>query len=325
MTDPRRAIAFWLLVGGTGFLLVPWYALQDSVFGLSWLAHFGSKEAAPAWLQVLQHGRGWLAPLGSLLGLAVLLLLPGVGRRLRSDALIGIGAAGFLYFFAQGFAIGPTGWYLDALVKALPALAGGQYGMGLGAALVVTAFAMLFSLGLAGRGFFKGDAFVAGSVVAVASLVVVFTFFPVFRILISAVEDANSMFSATAFYNRLSTEKNLGPGLHHEPHACGVAWNTLPLALVCATCCTSLGLAFALIVTRTGFRHKKILRILTVLPIITPPFVIGLGLILIFGRSGILNQLIEFVFGFQPGRWIYGMQGVLLAQVFAFTPSRSWC
>jgi iron(III) transport system permease protein len=42
------------------------------------------------------------------------------------------------------------------------------------------------------------------------------------------------------------------------------------------------------------------------LPIITPPFVIGLGLILIFGRSGLINQFLEFAFGFQPGRWIYG-------------------
>jgi iron(III) transport system permease protein len=56
------------------------------------------------------------------------------------------------------------------------------------------------------------------------------------------------------------------------------------------------------------------------LPIITPPFVIGLGMILIFGRSGLINQFLELVFGFELGRWIYGMQGVLLAQVFAFTP-----
>jgi len=62
-----------------------------------------------------------------------------------------------------------------------------------------------------------------------------------------------------------------------------------------------LGLAFALIATRTGFRHKKALRILTVLPIITPPFVIGLGLILIFGRSGLINQLLEYLFGWQAG------------------------
>ncbi len=47
---------------------------------------------------------------------------------------------------------------------------------------------------------------------------------------------------------------------------------------------------------------------------------IGLGLILIFGRSGLVNQLLEYLFGWQLGRWIYGLQGVLVAQVFAFTP-----
>ena len=60
---------------------------------------------------------------------------------------------------------------------------------------------------------------------------------------------------------------------------CGVAWNTLFLALACGAGTTSLGLAFALIATRTGFRFKKTLRVLTVLPIVTPPFVIGLALI----------------------------------------------
>jgi iron(III) transport system permease protein len=33
-----------------------------------------------------------------------------------------------------------------------------------------------------------------------------------------------------------------------------------------------------------------------------------------------VNQAIEWAFGVEPGRWIYGMQGVLLAQVLAFTP-----
>ena len=92
------------------------------------------------------------------------------------------------------------------------------------------------------------------------------------------------------------------------------------LALLCATGCTVLGLAFALIVTRTRFRFKRALRVLSVLPIITPPFVIGLGLILLFGRSGLVNQFLEWAFGIEPTRWIYGMQGILLAQIFAFTP-----
>ena len=56
------------------------------------------------------------------------------------------------------------------------------------------------------------------------------------------------------------------------------------------------------------------------LPIITPPFVVGLGLILLLGRSGLVNQLLEWAFAIEPARWIYGLPGVLVAQVFAFTP-----
>ena len=61
-----------------------------------------------------------------------------------------------------------------------------------------------------------------------------------------------------------------------------MAWNTLFLALACGAGTTALGLAFALIVTRTGFAFKRTLRVLTVLPIIPPPFVIGLALMLLF-------------------------------------------
>ncbi len=317
---PRRAVLFWLVVGAAGYLLVPWYAQPDSVFALGWLARFATRDGAPALLQVFAHGRTWLAPLGLLLAGGAVLLVPGPRRSTHALVLIALGAAGFVYFFVQGFAIGPQGWYFEALAHALPPLAAGQYGMGLGALLVGSALAMLFALGLAEHGYFKGDAFVAGSAVAIAALVAVFTFFPVFRILVSAIEDANDALSLAAFARRLFTEKVWGIGCIVGTTRCGVAWNTLLLAFCCALACTGLGLAFALIATRTSFRWKKLLRLLSVLPIITPPFVIGLGLILIFGRSGLVNQLIERTLGLELGRWIYGMQGVLLAQVFAFTP-----
>jgi iron(III) transport system permease protein len=192
--------------------------------------------------------------------------------------------------------------------------------MGAGAALVLTAFALLFAEGLALRGRFRGDSFVAGSVVAVALLVALFTFFPVVKILASAVETAEGALSLRAFADRLLTPKIWGLGCLGGGTRCGVAWNTLVLAVACAVACTALGLAFALIVTRTSFRHKRVLRVLSVLPIITPPFVIGLGLILIFGRAGLINQFLEWAFAIEPTRWIYGFQGVLVAQVFAFTP-----
>ena len=72
-----------------------------------------------------------------------------------------------------------------------------------------------------------------------------------------------------------------------------------------------------------GGAGARALNILAMLPIITPPFVVGLGLILLFGRAGIVNQMLESVFGVTPTRWFYGGFGVWLAQTFAFTPSRS--
>jgi len=320
VTDQRRALLLWLAIGAAGFAVVPWYALPDSVWAMGWLDNFSGKEAAPAALQMAAHGRTWLAPLGGLLLAGAALLAPGIGQRSRAGAMLIVGVAGFSYFFAQGFAIGPAGWHFESPAQTFGTVAGGQPGMGLGAFLVVAAFAMLIALGLAGRGYFKGDAFVAGSVVALAVLVAVFTFFPVLKILVSALQDNAGAFSGSALQARLFTARVWGIGCLTGSARCGVAWNTLLLALLCASACTALGLAFALIATRTNFRYQKFLRVLTVLPIITPPFVIGLGLILIFGRSGVINQLLERAFAIEPSRWIYGMQGILVAQVFAFTP-----
>lgn len=320
MSRQRRVVSAWLAVGAAGFVLLPWYALPDSVLGVAWLRDWLGRESAPALLQVVTHGRAWLSPLGLLLVIGAVLQAPSLDRRLRADGLIAVGAAGFAYFFLQGFAIGAAGWSFAWLADTFGSIAGGQPGMGLGACCVVSAFAMILAVGLAERGFFKGDAFVAGSVMTVGALVAVFTFFPVVTILVQAVEDQAGAFSLPAFAARFTTEKIWGVACITGATRCGVAWNTLLLALLCAVGCTALGLAFALIATRTRFPYKRALRVLSVLPIITPPFVIGLGLILLFGRSGLVNHFLEWAFGIQPTRWIYGMQGVLVSQIFAFTP-----
>ena len=320
MRTHHRALLSWLIVGVAGYLLLPWYALQDTVLGIAWLRDWAGLDNAPAIVQAFRHGRPWLLPLGALLLAGSALLAPGLDPRTRANGMIAVGAAGFAFLLVQGFAIGPAGWSFDTLTLWFGPLTGKQYGMGLGACLVASAFAMIASLGLAGRGYFNGDAFVAGTVVAVAALVAVFTFFPVLKILIQAVQDNDGAISLSAFLARMFTEKIWGLSCILGSTRCGVAWNTLLLALACAIACTALGLAFALVVTRTNFRYKKFLRVLSVLPIITPPFVIGLGLILLFGRAGLVNQVLEWTFGITPTRWLYGLQGVLVAQIFAFTP-----
>ncbi|MFC7554822.1 ABC transporter permease [Pseudoroseomonas wenyumeiae] len=59
---------------------------------------------------------------------------------------------------------------------------------------------------------------------------------------------------------------------------------------------------------------------MSVLPVITPPFVIGLSLILLFGRAGMVTNFLQEHFGIPRSRWIYGMPGLTIAQLLAFTP-----
>jgi iron(III) transport system permease protein len=192
--------------------------------------------------------------------------------------------------------------------------------MGYGAFLLALALLMLLCHGLAARGFCRGDAFTASAIGLVVALIAMFVLFPIVQMLASAAQDNAGRFAPGEFAAKLADASIWGLDCLHAGLRCGVAWNTLFLALAVGVSSTALGLAFALIATRTALRMKGLLRALTVLPIITPPFVIGLAVILLFGRSGAVSALLFDWFGLAPSRWIYGLPGVFLAQMLAFTP-----
>ncbi|HRH89497.1 MAG TPA: iron ABC transporter permease, partial [Rubrivivax sp.] len=222
---------------------------------------------------------------------------------------------------AAGFAIGAGGWsfaWLDSVFGALPA---GQFGIGPGGALVLLSLLMLLGAGIARLGYFRGDLFVAGAVVLCSALLLLFVALPVAKALLGAfVDDAGSP-SLAALLERLAHERVWGLGCLAGGVRCGVAWNTLFLALLTATGTTLMGTLIALYAERGGHRRLgRSLNVLALLPIITPPFVVGLGLILLFGRAGLVNQFLEWGFGIAPTRWFYGLLGIWLAQMFAFTP-----
>lgn len=317
----RGAALAWPALGLAACVLLPWYALQDGLGSLGWARElWNSEESGAAFALGLSLGRWWLLPtIACLFAAAITALLP-LPRARRGTLLALCGAAGIACFVAQALGIGLRGWTADWLTGLFGELDGRQFGIGAGGAVAGIACVGIVASGLALRGAFGGDAFVAGAVAAVIASIVLFTAWPILRILVQAFQNGDGAFVPSLLLERLSAPKIwtlrclLGGG------RCGVAWNTLFLAVCCGVGTTALGLAFALIATRTGFRYKRTLRVLTVLPIITPPFVIGLALILVFGRSGLVNQFLEWAFAVPPTRWIYGFQGVFLAQLFAFTP-----
>ena len=158
----------------SGSCSFPGTRCRTACFALSWMPQFhdeGSSAGAaadPAARQGLARARSAACSRRG----APCSRVAAIGAQCARHALIALGATGFVYLFVQGFAIGPTGWSFESLAAALPALPRGQYGMGLGAALVATSFGMLFSLGLAGRGYFKGDPFVAAQRASALALLV---------------------------------------------------------------------------------------------------------------------------------------------------------
>jgi iron(III) transport system permease protein len=318
--DPHnRPIALWSVVGLLAFCLLPWHALPDGLAGLQGVGELlAGHDSSSALAQVLLHRRPWLAlaawPL--LAGLLAMRMAPGVAQ---GRLLAGCGALGVAGVLLQGFAIGlPAADPAPGLFAA--AVAAGQPGFGWGAMLVLGALLMLTAFGAARTGAFRGDLFVAAAVVGAGSLLLAFVALPVFRSLAGAFLDDGGQFSAGAWFARIASERIWGVGCLHSARSCGVAWNTLALATLTGVTTTVLGTLLALVENRSASRIRHALRFLAPLPIITPPFVVGLGLILLFGRAGLVNQLIEWAFGIEPTRWFYGWFGVWLAQLFAFTP-----
>ena len=319
MTD--RASLVWSVSGLLAVVLLPWYALQEGLDSGAWLGGlWSSEDYASGLAQIIEQERWWLAPVVLALAACLAISLLPATRQRRGSLLLAASTAGLLMFGAQALGIGLRGWTAGWLAALFGELDSRQVGLGAGGAVVLVALLSLLSIGLALRGAFGGDAFVAGAVTTVAASIVLFTAWPILRILVQAFQDGDGLLAPALLVERLATEKIWSLRCLSGGGRCGVAWNTLFLALGCGAGTTALGLAFALIVTRTSFAFKRTLRVLTVLPIVTPPFVIGLALILVFGRSGLVNQFLDWSMGIQPTRWIYGFQGVFLAQLFAFTP-----
>ena len=315
----QRSLLAWLLLGGLAYAVLPWYYPQSLSLLGSLPGVFGGIETASGLVQALRHGKPWLWI--GLIGLVLCALAASLPASRRQGGLLIAGAGiGLIGLLGAGFLIGARGWSFDALTDRLGELPGGQLGVGLGGALALLALLMLLGAGLARRGYFRGDLFVAGAVVLCSALLLLFVALPVGKSLIGAFLDEAGAPSAAALAERLAHERVWGLACLAGGVRCGVAWNTLFLALLTAAGTTLMGALIALYAERGAKRLARPLNILALLPIITPPFVVGLGLILLFGRAGLVNQFLEYAFDIPATRWFYGLLGVWLAQMFAFTP-----
>ncbi len=318
----NKTVLLWLIAGWIGFAVLPWYVQEDGLWSFEWLfdGYPFDTDYAPGIFLLAQGSKLWLSPLVVFLALPLLVLGKHKSDPLFAKILLFSGIGGLFWLLAQGFAIGIPGWNFALLENLFGPLGDRQFGLGYGAMLVAATFLFMITIGAAARGAINGDIFVVSSIGFVIAIVGIFIFFPIVQMLAGALRDNDGAYSIFTFVEKFFDRKIWGLGCLTSNVSCGVAWNSLLLGVLVGASTTALGLVFALVATRSGFKHVRLLRALTVLPIITPPFVIGLAIILLFGLSGSVTQFVADIFGLTPTRWIYGLPGILFAQLLAYTP-----
>ena len=321
-TKTNTTASLWLAVGLLGSLILPWYGIEDGFFSFEWMAsdYLFDTDYAPLFWLLFMGEKLWLAPLILPFVISGLALIAKDDSKLKTYLFLFGGGIGLFWLMAQGLAIGIRGWQFDTLSALLGPLSDRQFGMGYGAIFYYLSSLFLFSIGVAERRGTYGDKFVISMIIFVILLVAIFIFYPITKLfLLGFIDDQNS-YSALVFIEKFTDKRIWSLACVIGTGRCGVALNTLFMAIIVGALTTILGLVFALLVTRTNLRFRRIIRAMSVLPIITPPFVIGLAIILLFGLSGIVTTFFADLFGVAPTRWIYGLPGIVLAQTLSYTP-----
>jgi len=92
---------------------------------------------------------------------------------------------------------------------------------------------------------------------------------------------------------------------------------SLEASLAATVICLMFGLPLAWVLARLEFPGRRLLRALTVLPMVLPPVVGGIALIYAFGRRGIVGQYLDRWFGIV---FPFSTKGAVLAEAFVAMP-----
>lgn len=143
------------------------------------------------------------------------------------------------------------------------------------------------------------------TILTIFAALILFIIFPLFKVLQLSLTADNGAFSIEAL-----KEVVMNPNYRHT------FLNSMQLGLIVAVISTIIGYIFAFAITRTEMPLKGFFRGIATLPIISPPFVLSLSLIFLFGRQGLITNKL---FGIQDFD-VYGLKSLIVVQSMSFFP-----
>lgn len=183
-----------------------------------------------------------------------------------------------------------------------------NHSMGYATIFLFIGLGMIMTHAFARLEWMGGDCFVIGAMITIIILILIFILYPTITIFMPMFTDGEK-FVPFQFIDILS-----------KSYIIRVIFNSILLGIAVGISATFFGLICALYTARIAKRSVVIGRIFSLLPIVTPPFVVGLGVTLMMGRSGYVTEFAANYLGLSDTNWLYGFTGIWLAQVLAFAP-----
>ncbi|MCT8688084.1 iron ABC transporter permease [Glaesserella parasuis] len=198
---------------------------------------------------------------------------------------------------------GAVGLFLFIFLSAILA----KISLGYAGFFLIVALIALATNALAELKIMQGDRFIIASLISIILLIFFFMVYPTLAIFISMFYDGSEFVPSQVL------------SILQQPYVLRVIGNSLSVATTVGILSTLFGLTFALYTTRIAKRTAFIGKIFAILPIVTPPFVVGLGVTLMLGRSGYVTAFLVDYLGFS-NNWLYGFTGIVIAHTLALTP-----
>jgi iron(III) transport system permease protein len=143
------------------------------------------------------------------------------------------------------------------------------------------------------------------TILLVFILLFIFVMLPIFNVFKLGGTDGNNQFSFSNLTGILSS-----PGQRRT------FFNSMLLGFIVAVIATAIGYLFAFAVTRTEIRGKRFFKAIATLPIISPPFILSLSIIFLFGRQGFITRGLLGIRDFD----VYGIHSLIVVQSISFFP-----
>ena len=153
-----------------------------------------------------------------------------------------------------------------------------------------------------------GDPVMVTTIVVLIAFLTLFILYPLAILLVDSIYGKETGLTLSVF-QRIFAMKNFRSAIS----------NTLKVGLTVGILSTVIGLLFAYVEVYVKVRTKfmgGLFQVVSMLPVVSPPFVLSLSMLMLFGKAGIITRFLLHIYD----NSVYGFGGITVVQTLTFFP-----